>query len=344
MNSLIFSICIPQYNKSEKLLRLLNSIKCQSFNCYEVCISDGNSTDDSILQAESFLIKNKIRYKISKSNTRRFYDENIRNAINLADGMYSILMGNDDVFYDNMVLSNIYDQLKDINYSSFGFLLSNFSDINSGKKYIRVGDKSNKKIVRNISSIFRSLSFVSGLTFNSSAIKNYSSNISDGSEMYQMYLASKLLNNDKLGYLSSIFSVKKDSPETALTLELEKIPLPMSYIPDAIAAGLDLKNNDSNLELESVIIQLYTYIYPYWMVYYKNSNLNLWLKFCISLSPNRILDERTKSINKIIYFYIFVIYYFSILISLIIPIRLFIYIEPLLHKIAKRKNHGNYTK
>ena len=88
MTNPFFSICIPQYNKSEKLLRLLISIKNQNFDSYEICISDGNSSDNSIEIAEKFLIENNIFYKISRSNLRRLYDENIRNSIDISSGKY----------------------------------------------------------------------------------------------------------------------------------------------------------------------------------------------------------------------------------------------------------------
>ena len=40
-----FSICIPQYNRTRFLLEALQSIADQSFRDFELCISDGGSTD-----------------------------------------------------------------------------------------------------------------------------------------------------------------------------------------------------------------------------------------------------------------------------------------------------------
>jgi glycosyltransferase involved in cell wall biosynthesis len=344
INNPIFSICIPQYNKSDKLLRLLNSIKIQDFNSYEVCISDGNSTDNSIELAEKFLIKNSINYKISRSNFRRYYDENIRNSIDMSSGKYLILMGNDDVFLNKNILYNLDTELKEINLKEFGFMVTNFEDINTGVKYLRVGNNTHNKKIIKISQIFRALSFVSGLIFNGDSARSYKTNRVDGSEMYQMFLAAKCICDDKFGYLSSLITVKKDSIESPLKLIESNFPLPMTRIPSTIAFGMNLNEHQCNKELISIVNQMYLYIYPYWMVMYKNSNIKLWLKFCFSLHPNKVLLNKKQNIKKVNYYSILILFYTSLIISWSIPKKIFNLLEPILHKIAKWNTRGKVSK
>ena len=51
---MIFSIIIPTYNEEEYLPVLLESIKKQSFEDYEVIVADANSTDKTREIAESY--------------------------------------------------------------------------------------------------------------------------------------------------------------------------------------------------------------------------------------------------------------------------------------------------
>ena len=51
---MIFSIIIPTYNEEEYLPVLLDSIKKQNFEDYEIIVADANSTDKTREIAESY--------------------------------------------------------------------------------------------------------------------------------------------------------------------------------------------------------------------------------------------------------------------------------------------------
>ena len=51
---MILSIIIPTYNEEEYLPKLLDSIKSQSFDDYEIIVADANSTDKTREIAESY--------------------------------------------------------------------------------------------------------------------------------------------------------------------------------------------------------------------------------------------------------------------------------------------------
>lgn len=105
-----FSVIIPVYNLKEKLFKAVDSVLVQTFKSFEIIIVDGGSTDGTL-----DLIK---RY----SNNTPFVkwisepDEGIYDAMNkgirLAKGNWLYFMGSDDVMYDDHVLRNVYNIIK----------------------------------------------------------------------------------------------------------------------------------------------------------------------------------------------------------------------------------------
>src|SRR5215471_17107235 len=107
----VFSICIPQYNRTDFLMAACESFALQKFRDFEVCISDDCSNDGK----EGALLNNLKRLNLSfvysrtESNIR--YDANLRNALSLSKGKYLLLMGNDDALSDSDALQAIHDEL-----------------------------------------------------------------------------------------------------------------------------------------------------------------------------------------------------------------------------------------
>ena len=94
----ILSICIPTYNRAKVIDRLFQNISKEIdgvAEAVEVCVSDNASTDET----QSLLNKWKkmlpLRYNINNSNLG--YDINVLKAIELAQGKFIWLMGDDDL-------------------------------------------------------------------------------------------------------------------------------------------------------------------------------------------------------------------------------------------------------
>ena len=88
MNRMI-SIIVPMYNMEEYILELLNSIKNQSYQKYEVILIDDGSTDKTANIVKDF-IKNDSRFKlILKSNQGVSSARNT--GLDLAKGDYIFL-------------------------------------------------------------------------------------------------------------------------------------------------------------------------------------------------------------------------------------------------------------
>ncbi len=105
-NSPKISICIPIYNMDHAqafLERNLTSIYIQSFDDYEIVISD-DSDDD---QLQTWLHKFDLPIKYLKNLTGHSMAKNTNNAINHAEGELIKILFQDDYFYDSRSLENI---------------------------------------------------------------------------------------------------------------------------------------------------------------------------------------------------------------------------------------------
>ncbi len=106
----ILSICIPTYNRCEKLNRLIKNIE-QEINGIEdqveVCISDNCSTDDTENIVNVWQKKLPIIYLRNSKNIG--FDLNVINVTNMATGRYIWFSGNDDIYDKNAVKKVLSD-------------------------------------------------------------------------------------------------------------------------------------------------------------------------------------------------------------------------------------------
>jgi len=104
------SICIPAYNSVELISRSIQLIIDQSFNDFEIIISD-DSTNEDVFDFYNSLKDNRINYFKHRSITTA--TENWNFALKKSKGRYKMLLHHDDYFRNNLVLDKIYkDYLK----------------------------------------------------------------------------------------------------------------------------------------------------------------------------------------------------------------------------------------
>jgi abequosyltransferase len=91
------SICIPTYNRADKLPRLLDSIAGQiGYDLeVEVVISDNASTDDTAALVERYKVDG-LTIVYDRLPENRGFDRNLLNAIERASGTFCWLFGSDD--------------------------------------------------------------------------------------------------------------------------------------------------------------------------------------------------------------------------------------------------------
>lgn len=92
-----FSIVVPLYKTPEKyLLRLVESVKEQTYTNWELCLSDGSGMDSPIREILEKLHKEENRIRIISHNQQMQISENTNAAIEAASGEYIVFADHDD--------------------------------------------------------------------------------------------------------------------------------------------------------------------------------------------------------------------------------------------------------
>lgn len=106
-----FSICIPNYNGAVYLKQTIDSIMEQSYDFFEIVISDNASTDNSVEIIKSY---NSDKINLIQQNYNIGYSHNLDSATINAKGDYFIFLGADDLLkpdalqeFNNLI--NLYD-------------------------------------------------------------------------------------------------------------------------------------------------------------------------------------------------------------------------------------------
>lgn len=105
----VISICVPTYNRKEKLKKLLNSIACKRDQKIEVVIVDDGS-DDGTADFCSHLEHDYSLILIQQKNQGR--SSALRNAIMNASGEFIVIMDSDDFFVGGAI-DTIFSKLNE---------------------------------------------------------------------------------------------------------------------------------------------------------------------------------------------------------------------------------------
>ena len=96
------SICIPTYNRKDKIPNCLNSIYLASKNSnleFDVCISDNGSDYDLSTVIKEF--DKKLNIKINQNKFNQGYMSNLLKAISLSESDFVWAIGDDDLLMPN---------------------------------------------------------------------------------------------------------------------------------------------------------------------------------------------------------------------------------------------------
>lgn len=131
---MLLSICIPNYKREECLNNCLNSIYIAKKNCnfnlgFEICISDNNSGTKTNNIINYYKKKLPIKFKRNEQNIGM--GRNIIEAILMAKGKFTWVIGNDDMLFP-FTLKKIYKILKSNQNKDFFFINS----YNLNSKYV----------------------------------------------------------------------------------------------------------------------------------------------------------------------------------------------------------------
>lgn len=342
---MLISICIPQYNRTENLVLLLESIRSQTYSEYEVCISDGKSDDNKKDLVHRYIKRFQRPVKYYESNRSLRYDENLRSAISISSGDYCLLMGNDDMFNTERSLEEIAWHIK-TEKDSIGVVIPNYYELSTRVVYRRSPRTGTiKGGFETAARSFRNMAFVSGLVLDGRRARASATSLVDGSEMYQMYLGSKILSEGySLLRIDKVIIVKDTKVDGCfvddITLkelsDIQSEELPMVRIPETVVLGIISGDVDKEREVPSlsVCLQCYLFTYAYWIIFYKRIHgLSGMSWYARQISPTRVL--RNIKLSRLSLLIIWASYIAIICAGLIVPVVIFERLRPILHRIAK---------
>jgi len=187
------SICFPQYNRINFLLKSLAIIEKQTYSSLEIVVSDDASADETPLEIGR--LQKAYRYPIvfHRFETNQGYDRNYRKSIELASGDYCLTLGNDDSLNLPDAIERLAGFLKANDFPEIGF--SNFVEENNPSEVIRraattaVLGTGPQLALRHYSCF----SFCGGLIFKKSAFDHFNTDRYDRSVYAQIALACSMV-------------------------------------------------------------------------------------------------------------------------------------------------------
>ena len=96
------SIVVPIYRTPEKYLyHMIESVCCQTYQNWELCLSDGSGEDFELRKIVGEYCKKDNRIKVTNSNRSLRIAENTNRAIELSTGEYIAFMDHDDMLAED---------------------------------------------------------------------------------------------------------------------------------------------------------------------------------------------------------------------------------------------------
>jgi glycosyltransferase involved in cell wall biosynthesis len=121
---MLFSIIIATLNSEKTIAKTLDSISEQICNDFEVIIIDGLSEDNTL----DIIINHKLNIRLITEKDSGIYDA-LNKGIKLALGDWIYIMGSDDIFYNQEVLSSVSRDLREDLGMVYGNILARNSNI-----------------------------------------------------------------------------------------------------------------------------------------------------------------------------------------------------------------------
>lgn len=345
-----FSICIPQYNRTEFLILACRSFASQTFRDFEICISDDCSTDGKAEELVSYLRGSGLRFVYHRNAANLRYDGNLRSAIGRSCGRYCLLMGNDDGLAGPTSLANLHRALEA--YGRPAVALCNYVELSSGRVYRRITETRRQDGGPALAArLFRSYSFVSGVILDGQAARAASTTDVDGSEMYQMYLATRLVAGGGSFLGIDQVHIEKDLHVESATVDsyrqkpvdqpsrLMKRHLPMGRLLEVVGRGMASFTTKQELgrHLYRSALTLYLFTVPFWGIEYRR--VQTWryaAGILLAMSPSDLDKGGWLSLRS--RFVLWLVYAATSAAALLVPIRIFDWLQPRLYQLAKRSS------
>jgi glycosyltransferase involved in cell wall biosynthesis len=342
-----FSICIPQYNRTSFLIECCRSFSQQTFRSFEICISDGGSTDGRESELLRFLEGTNLSFHYRKPGLRLRYDGNLRAALDLARGRYCVLMGNDDALATPETLEKLFVAIRDA--APIAVAISNYRDAASGRLYRRIkkGGVLGAGLRAGVDH-FRDFSFVSGVILETAAALKHRTERWDGSEMYQMYLGCRilaeggsLLGVEEVMVLKDLQIPDEEVDSYASRARLSPCPIVERRLPLGEIGGLvsDAVNpyasaREKSRVGERILRQLLFFTYGFWIVEYRRvQSWNFAVGVCLGMRLKNVAHGVPLTWGGRVR--LSVLYCAVTVAGLLVPLGLFQRLYPSLYRFAK---------
>lgn len=347
-----FSICIPQHNRTSYLIEAIRSFDRQTFQDFEVCISDDFSTDGREEELLGFLHQSRLSFFYKKQKKNQGYDGNLRASIELARGRFCLLMGNDDCFASPSVLQNIHDQIHALGPA--GVVITNYQDFSTHRVFQRMPHTGNRGggyevAIKN----FRNFSFVSGVLFETAKALQFATDRWDGSEMYQMFIGcriiaagSNLLGLQETAVLQGIQIAGETVDSLASKPRIKPCPvierkIPFNLVGSLVADAIQpyVNSRQRRAAISHIFSQIYAITYPFWIIEYRRlQSWNYSLGICLGMRPKNTLKGVSMGFFQRLY--LMGLYGLVTGLGLMMPVRVFDKLAPILYICVKKIGKG----
>lgn len=209
------SICIPAYNRAIFLAPLLRSIFDQNNYDFEVviaedCSPERNQITDTVKQFEAEF-PGIILYELNEENLG--YDGNIRRLFELSRGEYCLFLGNDDLLAPNALYA-INEILQRV--TGCGVVVRTYATFEkSPSEYKQIFRYFPSELViapgaEAITVGYRRSVVIPGMVIHREAALSLSTDIFDGTLLYQLYLVGMILAKKSVVFTPEIIGLRRD--------------------------------------------------------------------------------------------------------------------------------------
>ena len=221
------SICIPSYNRPEKLKELLDTVDFDYENEIEIVICEDDSPRREEIRntVEKFKLTSKFAVVYRENKKNLGYDKNLKELIRHSTCEWIVFMGDDDQFVPGALekLIVFLKQNKDL-----GYVLRSHRKINENGKIEEFKYYKETRFFEpgpdTFIDLFRKSVFISGFTIKRDLVLPYLIDDFDGTALFQIYLLGEVVLKYKSAYLNELLT-----QEVLLTNYREKEIL---YLPD----------------------------------------------------------------------------------------------------------------
>ena len=341
------SLCIPQYNRIDYLLKSLEIIARQTYPNIEIVISDDCSTDDTTASIEKISPNYKYNIRYERNEVNLGYDRNYRKCIELATGEYALVIGNDDSIKGNDSIEQLVSFIKDNDFPEIGFC--NMIEERTGNTFIEralhtqvIGSGADVAM-----KYYTCFSFVGGLIYKKTAFTKYNTDKYDGSIYSQMYLGSLMISSG-----CTLFSIREPLVIKDLLLEgkvsnsyrdniakswkeFRKVDGGLPSVMNVLINALTDSGAFTQKRIKFIFTRMYSVTYPHWILDYKeNSAFPEAVGLILGMNPIKVKNFKKLTIfNRIS---IFIIYLSSSFFALLTPVFVFKKIKGKLYRYFKK--------